>query len=383
MHSHSPRLNGRCIVCGAFSTSFFAGVKDRDHQRCSACQATFLDPAQRVPPDEEYARYCQHRNHPEDKRYRRFLSKLSDPLLKRLPPSADGLDYGCGPGPVLACMLREAGHRMRLFDPFFYPDPKTLDGCYDFITCTETIEHFHRPAEEFTRFDTMLRPGGWLAVMTCFLSDDVHFASWHYRRDPTHAIFYREATMAHIARRFGWTCEIPVKDVALMQKPLHTESMYESIRHRKNLREDVTKRIESGRTGALRPPSSHTTVRTVPYTAVPAVRRFGDFLACRPTSAQPYLADSVRDLRLPGPLSERLLGTHRESVSRFLTGSALGRLVRPARTTSADFCPLIPTPLSVGSRIGKRTDLPGYCAPTFPPYTRRIYSRPFRMTIGL
>jgi hypothetical protein len=50
---------------------------------------------------------------------------------------------------------------------------------------------------------------------------------------------------------------------------------------------------------------------------------------------------------------------------------------------SADFCPLIPTPLDVGSRIGKRTDLPGYCAPTFPPYTRRIYSRPFRMTIGL
>jgi len=54
-----------------------------------------------------------------------------------------------------------------------------------------------------------------------------------------------------------------------------------------------------------------------------------------------------------------------------------------ATMPSADFCPLIPTPLDVGSRIGKRTDLPGYCTPTFPPYTRRIYSRPFRMTIGL
>jgi hypothetical protein len=54
-----------------------------------------------------------------------------------------------------------------------------------------------------------------------------------------------------------------------------------------------------------------------------------------------------------------------------------------ATMPSADFCPFIPTPLDVGSRIGKRTDLPGYCAPTFPPYTRRIYSRTFRMTIGL
>jgi hypothetical protein len=54
-----------------------------------------------------------------------------------------------------------------------------------------------------------------------------------------------------------------------------------------------------------------------------------------------------------------------------------------ATMPSADFCPFIPTPLDVGSHIGKRTDLPGYCAPSFPPYTRRIYSRTFRMTIGL
>jgi hypothetical protein len=54
-----------------------------------------------------------------------------------------------------------------------------------------------------------------------------------------------------------------------------------------------------------------------------------------------------------------------------------------ATMPSADFCPFLPTPLDAGSRIGKRTDLPGYCAPTFPPYTRRIYSHAFRMTIGL
>ena len=217
---HICGAHRRCIVCGTSSTKFFTRVNSLSYRRCGACQATFLNPSQRLSPHEEYARYCQHRNDPFDKDYRRFLSKLADPLLKRLPPGANGLDYGCGPGPALAYMLREAGHRISLFDLYFFPNPYPLDDLYDFITCTETIEHFHRPAEEFARFDRLLRPGGWLAVMTCFLTDDDRFASWHYRRDPTHVVFYRDATLRYIAHQFGWTCEIPVKNVALMRKPL-------------------------------------------------------------------------------------------------------------------------------------------------------------------
>ena len=107
---------------------------------------------------------------------------------------------------------------MRLFDPLFFPDQRLLDDTYDFITCTETIEHFHRPAEELARFDRMLHPGGWLALMTCFQTDDDKFAQWFDRRDPTHVVFYRDATLRYIARQFGWTCEIPTANVALMQK---------------------------------------------------------------------------------------------------------------------------------------------------------------------
>lgn len=218
-----------CIVCGTFSAIFFARVDNRDYSRCTTCRATFLHPAQRLSAQEEYTLYCEHRNDPEDKNYRRFLSKLADPLLLRLPPQAKGLDYGCGPGPALANMLREAGHRVALFDPYFFPARETLEDLYDFITCTETIEHFHRPAEEFACLDRMLRPGGWLALMTCFQTDDNLFASWHYRRDPTHVVFYRDETLRHISRRFGWTCEIPLKDVALLQKPYNTNIMNSSF----------------------------------------------------------------------------------------------------------------------------------------------------------
>lgn len=213
-------------MCGAFSATFLIRVKDLNYHRCGICRATFLNPEQRLTTDEEHARYRLHRNDSEDMGYRRFLSKLAEPLLKKLRPGSKGLDYGCGPGPALASMLQEAGHRVRLFDPLFFPDNQALEKTYDFIVCAEVIEHFHRPAEEFERFDRMLRPGGWLALMTCFQTEDNDFANWHYRRDSTHVVFFKEATLRHIARRFQWHCEIPVKDVALMQKPGETITMH-------------------------------------------------------------------------------------------------------------------------------------------------------------
>lgn len=193
-------------------------TQGRTYWRCPVCRATLLDADQLPPVTEERLHYRQHRNDPADPRYRRFLAKLTEPLRQRLAPGSRGLDYGCGPGPALAAMMREAGCLVTLYDPFFYPDPAALQQTYDFITCTEVIEHFHQPAEEFARLDAMLRPGGWLALMTCFQTDDERFAAWHYRRDPTHVVFYKAETLHFIASQRGWRCEIPVKDVALMHK---------------------------------------------------------------------------------------------------------------------------------------------------------------------
>ncbi len=194
-------------------------MQGRDYRRCPTCEATFLDPRQFPTAEEERRHYLSHRNDPDDPDYRRFLSRLARPLLDRLRPGSHGLDYGCGPGPALAAMLREAGHRVALYDPFFHAEPAVLAEVYDFVTCSETVEHFHRPAEEFDRLDRLLRPGGCLAIMTSFQDDDARFAGWHYRRDPTHVVFYRAATFRLIADQRGWLCEIPVRDVALLRKP--------------------------------------------------------------------------------------------------------------------------------------------------------------------
>jgi hypothetical protein len=166
----------------------------------------------------ELAHYRRHQNDPADPGYRRFLARLADPLLAKLAPGSTILDYGCGPGPALARMLEEAGHRVSLFDPFFAPT-RRRSGPLRRRHLHRVAEHFHEPAAEFDRLGTLLRPGGWLALLTCWQTDDARFADWHYRRDPTHVVFYKASTLEHLARSRGWSIELPVKDVALMRLP--------------------------------------------------------------------------------------------------------------------------------------------------------------------
>jgi 2-polyprenyl-3-methyl-5-hydroxy-6-metoxy-1,4-benzoquinol methylase len=168
----------------------------------------------------ERAHYAHHENDPNDLRYRQFLSKLSTPLLAQLPEGARGLDFGCGGGSALAAVFEEAGHPMALYDPTFAPDTSVLRQRYDFITCTEVVEHLHNPAGTFEQLDSLLCPGGRLGLMTRFQTDDAAFPTWHYRRDPTHVVFYRTETLYWIADALGWSCEIPQPHVAIMCKTL-------------------------------------------------------------------------------------------------------------------------------------------------------------------
>lgn len=217
--SPNPDRTPPCPVCESGPVRFFARPGARRYFRCRTCIATFLDPLQRPTPGAERREYDLHRNDPADPGYRRFLDRLAAPLLARLPPDARGLDYGCGPGPALAVMLREAGFDVETWDPLYDPRAQALERRYAFITCTEVVEHMHHPAEEFRRLDRLLEPGGWLGIMTQFQRDDARFSHWHYRRDPTHVVFYRAHTLRFIAGRLGWRLEIPRAHVAIMQKP--------------------------------------------------------------------------------------------------------------------------------------------------------------------
>lgn len=209
---------GTCPLCDSRRIGPFSEIGSRSFLRCGRCRLTFLRADQHLDPAAERARYELHRNRPDDPDYRNFLDRLAGPLLQRLPPAAEGLDYGSGPGPTLSVMLRERGFPMRIYDPFFAPDESALERTYDFITCTETAEHFRNPGGEFHRLDRLLRPGGWLGIMTGLIESDEGFSDWHYPRDPTHVCFLKRETADWIARRHSWEAAYPAKDVVLFKK---------------------------------------------------------------------------------------------------------------------------------------------------------------------
>jgi SAM-dependent methyltransferase len=160
----------------------------------------------------------QHRNDAADPEYLRFLSRLGDPLAERLSAGAQGLDFGCGPAPALAALLTARGFPCVAYDPQFAPDENLLERDYDFIACSEVIEHVHSPRDTFNLFARLLRRGGVLGIMTRFY-DEAPFADWWYRRDPTHVCFYGETTVRWIAGYFGWALELPRPNVAIFTVP--------------------------------------------------------------------------------------------------------------------------------------------------------------------
>jgi len=206
-----------CPLCGAAGAAELTGPDARRYHDCDACGLVFVDRACLPTPTDELAQYRLHQNDPDDLRYRAFLRPLADALVGKLEAGAEGLDFGCGPGPALRPMLADAGFAMRDYDPFFAPDAAALARRYDFVACTEVVEHFHDPAAGFRTLAGLLRPGGWLGVMTLILGDATDFGRWSYARDPTHVAFYRPRTLAWIAARHGWRLESDGVRLALFQ----------------------------------------------------------------------------------------------------------------------------------------------------------------------
>jgi len=209
-----------CPLCGHPGAEPFHADRRRPYLCCGRCGFVFVPPDYHLSAEEERAEYDRHDNTVDDPGYRRFLARVLEPLRERVAPPAAGLDFGCGPGPALAAMLREAGYAVAAYDPFYAPDASVLTPGYDFITATEVVEHLARPGAELRRLAGLLKPGGWLALMTKLALDRQRFAAWHYIRDPTHIGFFSRTTFAWWADAEGLGLEIIGDDVILLRRPL-------------------------------------------------------------------------------------------------------------------------------------------------------------------
>jgi SAM-dependent methyltransferase len=201
-----------CILCSKIDLIELcrapSPLGERLYLHCQHCDLVYLDPNQRLSLRDERAQYDLHSNQIDDLGYRKFLNRLVLPLAKHLPTPPkrvlQGLDFGCGPEPALAKLLGESGHEIQSYDPTYFPCIDLLNFQYDFITCSEVIEHMYDPLREFRGIHHMLKPGAILAIMTGMCTSWQDFASWHYRRELTHVCFYGRKSMGWIGRHFNW-----------------------------------------------------------------------------------------------------------------------------------------------------------------------------------
>lgn len=196
----------KCSLCEAAGAALFFRKTDphlgeRDYFECATCRLVFVPAAQHLDARGERAVYTEHENDPDDPRYLDYLRSLADPVRAHVPAPAQGLDYGCGPGPGMGSAMGE-GYAVTNYDPLYFPDTAALEKHYDFITCCEAAEHFSNPRKEFGRLGAALAPGGVLGIRTEVPPED--FGSWWYHGDPTHVSFYSIATMEWVARWQGW-----------------------------------------------------------------------------------------------------------------------------------------------------------------------------------
>jgi SAM-dependent methyltransferase len=209
-----------CPLCQCAEVADYFRDRRRPYLRCGQCSLVFVPREFLLDRVAEKAEYDLHRNAVDDPRYRSFLSRLAHPLTQRLAPGARGLDFGCGPGPALAHMLREAGFDVAVYDSFYAPDESVLEQRYDFICATEVVEHLHQPGNELARLWRIVRPGGgYLGVMTKLVHDREAFASWHYKNDPTHVCFFSRATWQWWAQQQAAELRFIGSDVILLRRP--------------------------------------------------------------------------------------------------------------------------------------------------------------------
>jgi len=207
-----------CPLCENINSQHYYKDKIRDYFQCTQCQLVFVPKSQYLDSESEKSIYDQHENDPEDEGYRRFLSRCTIPLSQKIKSNSIGLDFGCGPGPTLSMMLQESGHTMTLYDIYYYPDNQVLKKTYDFITATEVIEHLYYPNEVWQQWLNLVKPSGWIAIMTKLVKNVEAFSKWHYKNDLTHVCFYSHDTFRYLAERDKLQLEFVGNDVILLRK---------------------------------------------------------------------------------------------------------------------------------------------------------------------
>jgi SAM-dependent methyltransferase len=198
----------KCILCNNSSvfdlkfTKTYKKMGKRDYFRCPECDLIFVPEKFHLSSIDEEARYLLHNNTLSNAGYvNMFMEKIK--LIKQYCPGImSALDYGCGHEPVLKKLLQLEGYDCDGYDLYFNSGFPVRS--YDLVISTEVFEHFRDIRNELTKIHSLLRPGGFLAIMTSFHDPAEDFENWWYHSDPTHICFFSMKTFDWISKQFGF-----------------------------------------------------------------------------------------------------------------------------------------------------------------------------------
>ena len=243
----------QCPLCCSTTIKPFHKDKQREYHQCGKCQLVFVSAPYHLSYSCEKAEYDKHNNQFGDAGYLAFLSRSFLPAIDWIkhkihrsgllhscePVVLRGIDFGCGPTPVLAIEIRDQvqahlndqmtkhsendityslSFDMQYYDPMYFPATELAESSFDLVTCTEVVEHFRSPVDSWRQLISLMTADSCLVVMTKLVIDCQRFASWHYKNDPTHVAFYSKETFEFIANAYQLNYQQLSTDVAMFCK---------------------------------------------------------------------------------------------------------------------------------------------------------------------
>lgn len=194
-------------------------IFSRKFYKCSICDLIFVGRNKVLSLEQQKLQYDFHQNNQRTDGYIKFLNRIVQPVIARVAFNARGLDFGSGPYPMLAELLRESGYaKINVYDPIYKIDPDVLLKKYHFITLCEVVEHLIDPRLVFDQLDKILHPGGLLIISTGFRVADDHFFNWYYNQDETHINYFSLKTLCFIKDDLNYEWVERGKDLVIFLK---------------------------------------------------------------------------------------------------------------------------------------------------------------------
>lgn len=188
-----------CPLCQGKPEKFFNEL----FLKCTHCHSVYR--IELPSKEEEKKRYDFHKNDVTDAGYLNFVSPIIKAIKRDFTNDKRGLDFGCGPSSAISNQLNQDGYLIKEYDPFYFNEKISLQQQFDFIICSEVMEHFHYPYNEFNFLKNILVEGGKLYCKTSLYDESIDFANWYYKNDLTHVFFYSKTALEYIKEEFSFS----------------------------------------------------------------------------------------------------------------------------------------------------------------------------------